>query len=297
MAPRSYQSPEAFRTALDQRIRRAVVPGEMNRFRQLLIFDRFLARVFRHFADRVVLKGGLVLELRLDRARTTKDVDLRLVGDGRDLLPSLKALGQLDLGDWLSFIIEPDATMPDITGPGMVYDGFRFRAEARLAGKLYGDPFGVDVGFADVITIEPDVADGSSFFEFAGVEPATFRLYPRHAHIAEKLHAYTMPREHPNTRVKDLPDIALLASVGPIDAVSLRQAIEATFTFRGTHPVPPSLPAPVAGWVAIYERMARDDELSWKTLPDVHRAAATFLDPVLQGGRGSWDPEHWGWTE
>lgn len=172
MEPRSYRSPEAFRTALEQRIRKAVAGGGMNRFRQLLVFDRFLTRAFQHFGERVILKGGLVLELRLDRARTTNDVDLRLVGDSRDLLRSLKAMGQLDLGDWLSFVIEPDATMPEIAGPGMVYDGFRFRAEARLAGKLYGDPFGIDVGFADIITIEPDEALGSRFFDFAGIEPA-----------------------------------------------------------------------------------------------------------------------------
>ena len=35
----------------------------MNRFRQLRVFDRFLARVCRHFGERVILKGGLVLEL------------------------------------------------------------------------------------------------------------------------------------------------------------------------------------------------------------------------------------------
>lgn len=155
---------------------------------------------------------------RLERARTTKDVDLRLVGDAGDLLTALQLVGSLDLGDWLSFIVEPDADMPKIAGQGMVYDGFRFRAEARLAGKVYGDPFGVDIGFADVLTTEPDEAQGSRFLEFAGVEARTFRLYPRHAHIAEKLHAYTMPRDRSNTRVKDLPDLALLASVGPLDA-------------------------------------------------------------------------------
>lgn len=42
MEPRSYRSPEAFRTALEQRIRKAVAGGGMNRFRQLLVFDRFL---------------------------------------------------------------------------------------------------------------------------------------------------------------------------------------------------------------------------------------------------------------
>jgi len=179
--------------AVEQRIRSSVPGSEINRFRQLLVFDRFLARIFQHFADSVILKGGLVLELRLDRARTTKDVDLRLVGDGHELLAKLRVAGSLDLGDWLTFAIVRDADMPEIAGQGIVYDGYRFRAEARLGGKLYGDPFGVDIGFADVLTAQPDLTQGSRFFEFAGIEPATFRLYPRHAHIAEKLHAYTMP--------------------------------------------------------------------------------------------------------
>lgn len=296
MALREYRSPEAFRMALEQRIRSSVSGAEINRFRQLLVFDRFLARVFQHFADRAVLKGGLVLELRLDRARTTKDVDLRLVGEAGDLLGALHLVGSLDLGDWLSFVVEPDADMPRITGPSLVYDGFRFRAEARLGGRLYGDPFGVDIGFADVLTAEPDVAQGSRFLEFAGIDPPTFRLYPRHAHIAEKLHAYTMPRDRTNTRVKDLPDLALLASVGPLDAAELRRAIEATFSFRGTHSTPPSVPVPSADWAPVYERMAREDELPWPTLVDVHDAASSFIDHVLQGGLGTWNPTTWTWA-
>jgi hypothetical protein len=37
-----------------------------------------------------MLKGGLVLELRLERARTTKDVDLRMVGSPDDILAKLR---------------------------------------------------------------------------------------------------------------------------------------------------------------------------------------------------------------
>src|SRR5688572_21609769 len=170
MALREYRSPEAFRMAVEQRIRRSVPGPEINRFRQLLVFDRFLARIFRHFADSVILKGGLVLELRLDRVRTTKDVDLHLVGDGHNLLTRLRIACLLDLGDWLTFAIERDADVPEIAGQGMVYDGYRFRAEARLGGKLYGDPFGVDIGFADILTAQPDITQGSTFFEFAGIE-------------------------------------------------------------------------------------------------------------------------------
>jgi nucleotidyltransferase AbiEii toxin of type IV toxin-antitoxin system len=44
------------------------------------VFDRLLARVTRVLGKAAMLKGGLVLELRLERARTTRDVDLRLVG-------------------------------------------------------------------------------------------------------------------------------------------------------------------------------------------------------------------------
>ncbi|HEX4473925.1 MAG TPA: hypothetical protein VH142_02540 [Polyangiaceae bacterium] len=51
----------------------------------------------------------------------------------------LRTAGALDLGDWLSFLIEPDADMPTIKN-----DGLRFRGEAQLAGKLYGDRFGID---------------------------------------------------------------------------------------------------------------------------------------------------------
>lgn len=57
---------------------------------------------------------------------------------------------------------------------------------------------------------------------FAGIAPPTLRLYPIESHIAEKLHAYTMPRSRPNSRMKDLPDLALLATAQPIDAMRLR---------------------------------------------------------------------------
>jgi len=42
----------------------------MNRVRQVLVMERFLVRVFDTL-DAVVLKGGLVMDLRLERARTT----------------------------------------------------------------------------------------------------------------------------------------------------------------------------------------------------------------------------------
>src|SRR6185312_8837168 len=60
----------------------------------------FSLAIFQIFGDAVLLKGGLVLELRLERARATKDVDLRLVGSPDALLAGLQQAGQRDLGDF-----------------------------------------------------------------------------------------------------------------------------------------------------------------------------------------------------
>ncbi len=112
MPLRSYATPEGFRQALETRVRAAAGSGGMGRFRQVLIYDRFLARVFQHLGDRAVAKGGVVLELRLERARTTRDVDILLRGPSDGLLTELRTAGRLDLGDFLAFEIEPDREHP-----------------------------------------------------------------------------------------------------------------------------------------------------------------------------------------
>lgn len=192
---RSYATPLAFKQALEQRLRSASGNGlDFARRRQLLIFHRFLARVVRIVGDAVTLKGGLVLELRLARARTTKDIDLRVVGSPDDILDQLQQAGRLDLQDSMRFEVMPDLEHPDIQNEGMKYDGYRYRAECRLAGAIYGRPFGVDVAFGDPIVGQPDLLVTDDLLGFAGVPPATVRVYPVVSHIAEKLHALTMPR-------------------------------------------------------------------------------------------------------
>lgn len=292
-----YATPLAFKQALEQRLRSAAATGAgIARRRQLLVFDRFLARLTQVAGDAVTLKGGLALEFRLARVRTTKDVDLRMMGSSGDVLERLQEAGRLDLGDSMRFEVQPDAEHPDIQNEGMRYDGFRFRVECRLAGKIYGRPFGVDVAFGDPLVGEPDIVTADDTLGFAGIPPPAIRLYPVVSHLAEKLHALTMPRPWPNSRVRDLPDIALLATTGPIDGRLLRQAIEKTFEFRGTHSVPSVVPPPPDSWEAPYAAMARADELPWSTLPQVTEAASSFLDPALRSDAvGTWEPSEWRW--
>ena len=297
MTKRTYASPAAFKQALEGRLRAVSGSGpELARRRQLLVFDRFLARIVHTLGDAAMLKGGLVLELRLSRARTTKDIDLRFMGSPDRVLERLQEAARLDLGDFLAFEVGADDDQPAIQNDGMQYDGMRFRAECQLAGKLYGQRFGVDVAFGDPILGEPEVVTANDVLGFVGIAPPKLRLYPIETHIAEKLHAYTMPRPRPNSRVKDLPDLALLASVGALEARRLAEALKQTFTFRKTHALPTSLADPNPAWETPYAAMAKADALSWQTLAQVTAAAKAFLDPILAGEREArWDPTSWSW--
>ena len=132
MTVQTYASPQAFKQALEQRLKSASNNGvDFARRRQLLVFDRFLARVMAIFGDAALLKGGLVLELRLERARATKDIDLRLIGSPENVLADLRRAGRLHLKDFMTFEVAPDNEQPQMQNDGMRYEGLRFLTRGR----------------------------------------------------------------------------------------------------------------------------------------------------------------------
>ncbi len=77
---RQYQTAQALRTALETRLSDiARSQGtDIQRLRRRVAFDRFLARLFSaEPKDRYprFLKGGYAMELRIRRARATKDIE------------------------------------------------------------------------------------------------------------------------------------------------------------------------------------------------------------------------------
>jgi hypothetical protein len=157
--------------------------------------------------------------------------------------------------------------------------------------------FGVDIALGGVLSGDVEEITADDLLGFAGIAPPRLRVVPIETHLAEKLHAYTMPRDRPNTRVKDLPDLALLGTIRPLDAARVREAIERTFGSRRVHPVPSRLPSPPEAWTTPYARMAELDDLPWRTLAEVESVARAFLDPLLSSERGRrWDPGTWSWN-
>lgn len=295
---RRFASPDAFKASVEARLNTEARRSGANvqRLRQMVVFDRFLARVHAAFPERVIVKGGVVLELRLSTARTTRDVDVSIAGTPRRVAAGIEGIADIDAGDSFAFTLAPDTKHPTIEGDAARYGGLRYRGEARLGRSIYGAPFGVDVVLGHDLYGAPDVLTSRPYLDFAGIPPTLVRATNRETHIAKKLHAYTQPRQSENSRVKDLPDLALLADSGPMHADVLRGAVAHIFSLRKTHPIPMNLPAPSAWWEAPYARIAKQSQLRWPSLADVHGAAAAFVDPMLAGVVGVWNPGTWTWV-
>jgi hypothetical protein len=295
-------TPAAFRASVEARLKKEVGPGRgraINRRRVLIVMERFIARLNEVLPDSALLKGGLALELRLDVARTTKDIDLRVLGNPEELDAQLRAIESFrpDPEDFLDFKITPDLHHPTVIGEGVTYRGFRFKVKAAIAGKLYA-AFGFDVAYGDPILGEPDLLEGTHFFEKYGIPPVRVRTYPATTHLAEKLHAYTLPRGRVNMRLKDLVDMPLIAlALDGMTATQLREAFDLTFNFRGTHELPASLPDPPEQWLGPYDRLVAEEELVWPTLEELHAVAAALIDPILAGVGGTWSVAEGRWLE
>ncbi len=79
-----YRTPEAFRAALEQRLKNESATNSVAvmRLRKRVAFERFLARLSATDATGWMLKGAFALELRLGLGtRTTKDIDLARADD------------------------------------------------------------------------------------------------------------------------------------------------------------------------------------------------------------------------
>jgi len=289
-----YASGADFRRALEGRLQQQSLQTHMPlvRLRKLVAFDRLLARLVADAPENWLLKGGLALQLRLgQRARTTQDIDLLLVRPLPDLHQALVRATALDLKDWFEFDVAPAAA------PGVPGGGVRFLVICRLDSRAF-ERFHVDMGSGDPILEPADSITTPPLLEFAGLPPTRVRCYPLTQQIAEKLHAYTRPRQHgDNSRIKDLVDFLLMAELGTFAGDVLQQAVAATFAARQTHPLPAALPLPPSAWEAPFRQQAQELDLGYPNLQDAFLAAGAFLNPVLQQAvKGKrWQPADWEW--
>ena len=138
-----------------------------------------------------------------------------------------------------SSVLGPHTSLPEIelAIPGNEYGGTRFYVSCFWLGKLYG-AFSLDVAFG-----EPQMESErvrplflADWLHSDGVRLQSYRLISREQHLAEKLHAYTIPRSTPNSRVRAL--------LPPVDILGGEHAVT-----RSTHSS--GLEMPVRSWLSV----------------------------------------------
>jgi predicted nucleotidyltransferase component of viral defense system len=267
-----------------------VVP---RRIHLVLAIDRLLVRLLQAAPGQWVVKGGYANQLRRpDDARFTEDLDLR-VDAAIETAPELLASGfAVDLGDDFTYEV---ATSP---GPleGPPGGGLRFVVIARLAGTEIVR-FKVDVSSADVVVGDVESYLSDPVLGHLGFRRSRFPVYPVNQHVAEKLHALTLPRDVENTRARDLVDLAWFTHHFTFRSDTLAIACIATFERRATHSWPPVIDVPPASWTRPYATWRAELDLPEPTPTAAASALRSFLEPVYFGvAARSWDPSvlEWG---
>ncbi len=284
-APRRYATAAAFRKALEDRLILLAQKEnvDLQRLRREVAFDRILTRLFRSERPPWVLKGGYAMELRIREARATKDIDLALRGaiptgkalpPDQTILEALREAAGLDLRDFFTFLIGGPMQALDAAP----YGGARYPVETRMDGRSFVK-FHIDVGVGDVVLEPLEFTEGRDWLAFAGIPGQRFPTISREQQFAEKLHAYTLPRARPNSRVRDLVDIVLLIKSGKMDSERVKKAVRATFERRGTHPVLAELSSPPTGWEKPYLALARECGLS-EDLAEAFRLFDSFYSSL-----------------
>ncbi len=281
---RTYTTAGAFRRALEERLKRASLSDQVdpNRLRRQVSFDRLLARLFREEPAPWVLKGGYALELRFKAARSTVDIDLTIqrvmasAGDDQNQIvrEMLQSAADVPLGDWFEFVVGPPVM--DLTAAP--YGGARYPVEARMDERIFAR-FHLDAGVGDVVMRPLETIVCRDWLGFAGIESSRVLMIAREQQFAEKIHAYTLPRNAANSRVKDLVDLALLIGSGGLDKQRILDALRLTFERRGTHDLA-SLLSPPADWQIPFQALAEECGLP-TDVAAVFAGVQEFLEEVL----------------
>jgi len=152
------------------------------------------------------------------------------------------------------------------------------------------------------MTGTPDVVAPLTPLDIEGLIRPHYRVFPVADHLADKFcaifgtHAWR-GRTASSSRVKDLVDIAIIATTLAIDSEALRIAVVTNAALRRLDlPECFAVPNPV-GWAARYPRVAAE---SPGPVPDYDTAvslASEVFDPVLDAtATGVWDPSVQAWS-
>lgn len=289
--------------ALEMAVKAAATasPLDTNRAISSFYFHRLLCRIFAGGNEEFVLKGGQSMLARTIDARATRDIDL--LAKQRDLdaaLKRLKELAEADMGDFITF---------EFAGarPIKAEDEYRSGLAVRfipIIGSKSKQPISIDLVVDEVPLEMADFVVPSDRIEIDGLETCGYLVYPVESALADKFCALVERHDgRASSRVKDLVDIVVYATMCSVDGSRLQKCIQREASARKI-----SLTGPFAvpeSWGASHERqfekLCSETGLpaSLKTIVAASDLAGRLLDPAIscEAEGMSWSPAALGWTD
>jgi hypothetical protein len=208
-----------------------------------------------------MIKGGVAIERRLDRPRTTKDMDLIFRDPGANLIDALDEAFSLDHDGWtIRRNGEPEALPKAI------------RIEARL--EYRGKPWGtvpLEISELEGPIVPAEHVQAFDLSQFGLQASKTLSVLPLRRQVAQKFHAMTEPPRAgaENRRFRDLFDLWFLRDKIPLDPDMRFECIH-TFRVRKKHAWPPKIVL-YESWHESLKQLAAKDG---NKFPDAVEAAA-----------------------
>lgn len=274
---------------------------DYNRLQLLYAQERWLARLAHSsHRDKFILKGGLYLYGNFGLAsRPTRDIDFLGRATPAEVTQTVQMvhdIANIDLPDGMYF--DPTTICGEENRAATEYGGVRIELTAYLGSAR--ERLRIDVGFGDALPTGPTDLDYPTLLD---TPSPNVLVYSLETVIAEKLQAATVLYEV-NSRYKDFFDIHQLAAHQPFQAKALNEAVEATFTRRGTAmsdvrrlfaPTFTDDPARQTQWSAFLKRARQATPDSFSSGMEEIRA---FIEPILNGtATGSWNPATRAWSD
>lgn len=193
--------------------------------------ERFLYRLSQStYRNAFILKGALLfLAYNIPSLRPTKDIDFlgsELTNDAGDLTVIIKEICQIETEDAVEF----DGGSVDVESITIdkLYPGFRVKLDAYIGRARVR--LQLDLGYGDIVFPEPVEIEFPKLLDF---DAPKIKSYSLESAIAEKFEA-CVKLNFNTSRMKDFYDIYTLASHNEFESSVLNEAIQETFSMRGT---------------------------------------------------------------
>ena len=285
MSNKQYKTPHALLMAINDHLR-AISEKEqivIDRLRRQLAFDRLLNRLFKIKKCPWVLKGGYAMELRMQCARATKDIDLAM---SKHSIPPkdsseqtsaiherLVSVAAFDLNDFFIFEIS-QASTPLLNPPE---GGVRFLVNSLLDGKTFAK-FRIDIGVGDVHILPLEKLESRDWLGFAGIQNISFPAISKEQQFAEKFHAYARFGRD-SSRVKDLVDMILLIQTGNMSKAKVKESIKKVFQAHNVPEIPTKIFSPPPSWPRRFSKLADECKIDI-TIKEAFQELVSFYSQV-----------------